>query len=242
MRQLDPMRGGAIWCEQHQRWECSKRTKTAPVCHGIAIAGIDRCRMHAGENVDLAKAKGEAMTAWAAWTGEQLVSSTDAVLGMLQLSWLRAELLGQLLRQQFTQAQAAADEDGGGPGGEHPELGPGRGLVGHTRAAAKDIGIFVSGEAPRALTVLEGLERDRVVKYAKVAHDMGIAEQQVRIAEQYGQMLADVIRGSLDAHLDRVLGVLGDDPRAHAIQQAWPEWMNTIVPAQIAAIAPGGVA
>jgi hypothetical protein len=237
------MRGGAIWCEAHSRWECAKRTKSAPVCHGIAITGVDRCRMHAGESVDVAKAKGEAVTAWAAWTGEQVVSPTDAVLGMLQLSWLRAELLGRLLRRQFTEAQASAEGGvaggaDGGPGG--PELGPGRGLVGHTRAAAKDVGIFVSGEAPRGLTVLENQERDRVVKYAKVAHDMGIAEQQVRIAEQHGAMLAGVIRGSLDGHLSRVLDVLGDDARAEAIRRAWPEWSSAIVPAQIAAIMPGG--
>ncbi|MFI6513580.1 hypothetical protein ACIBCT_38755 [Streptosporangium sp. NPDC050855] len=237
MREDDPMRGGAVWCEHHGRWECSKRTKVAPVCHGIAIAGVDRCRMHAGEPLDVAKAKGEAVTAWSALTGRPVISHNEAVMGMLQVSWLRAHLYAGLLRQQFTAAQEQADAGPGGPGGEDPALGPGRGLVGHTRSAAKDIGIYVTGESVRALTALEGQERDRVVRYAKAAHDMGIAEQQVRLAEQQGVMLADVIRGSLDEYRARVLAVLDGSVHADAIRRAWPEWMEQIVPAQIAAVA-----
>lgn len=52
---------------------------------------------------------------------------------------------------------------------------------------------------------------DRLVNYAKIALVAGIAERQVKIAEQQGQLLAEVIRGIL-----RDLGV-DDRPEAPAI-------------------------
>lgn len=190
---------GAHWCDEHQRWECSKRSKrTEQRCHAFAIRGTAACVNHSGVSTAVAKARGEAVTAWSALSGQAVISHTEAVLGMLQMSWLRAHLYANLLERQFTDAQ---HHDGGGVGlgGGDPELGPGAGLVGHTHGAVKDIGIYVTGEAARALTVLEGQERDRVVRYAKTAHDMGIAEQQVKLAEQQGVMLADAINRILTA-------------------------------------------
>jgi hypothetical protein len=179
--------------------------------------------MHAGEKLGVAK--GEAMTAWSVVSGQPVVTPNDAVLGMLQMSWLRAHLYAGLLERQFTEAQdevepeqvddGAEGYDFGGCGGD-PPLGPGRGLVGHTRGALKDIGIYVSGEAARALTVLEGQERDKLVRYAKVAHDMGIAGQQVKLAEQQGVMLAQVIRRTADALLVVVLGLVAELARDSA--------------------------
>jgi hypothetical protein len=38
------------WCEQHERWECTKPRKAGRgPCHGSAVTGSDRCRMHLGE-------------------------------------------------------------------------------------------------------------------------------------------------------------------------------------------------
>lgn len=256
MRKPDPMRGGALWCPTHNRWECTKRCKDGSPCHGQAITGLDRCRMHAGESGEVAKAKGEAITAWSALSGQPVVSHTEAVLGMLQMSWLRAHLYASLLERQFTDAQQHDEGAAGGPGGlggGDPELGPGAGLVGHTHGAVKDIGIYVTGEAARALTVLEGQERDRVVRYAKTAHDMGIAEAQVRIAEQTGQQLAEVIRRTADALLLAVVGLVAETAGREgaagerlaaaldtAVRAAWPGWLSQIVPQQIAAVTAGG--
>lgn len=194
MRSDDPMRhSGARWCDQHGKWECARRRKGGGECHGSAIRGLDRCRMHAGERLDLAKAKGEAaVTAWSA-RGTASVSATDAVLGMLHMSWLRVHLYASLLEQQVDDARG--DGDGTGRTG----VGRGAGLVGHTYSGVKDIGIFATGEAVRALAQLEATERDRCVRFAKVAHDMGIAEQQIRIAEQQGAILADAINEILGA-------------------------------------------
>jgi hypothetical protein len=197
MRPNDPMRRvGATWCDQHRRWECTKNAKgTATRCHGSAITGTDRCRMHAGEKSALTKAKGEAITAWTALAGQPTVSATEAVLGMLQMSWLRVHIYAGLLEEQLSAAQENRGGDGAG------SVGPGAGLIGHTFGAVKDIGIYASGEAVRGMALLEAQERDRCVRYAKTAHDMGIAEHQIRVAEEQGRLLGDVIR--------RVLAALG---------------------------------
>lgn len=185
MPPVDPTRRDpGRWCDQHRRFECSKRVKGGgSECHGSRIAGLDKCRMHAGQRSEVAKAKGVAVSAWTALSGQVSVSATEAVLGMLQMSWLRVHLYAQLLQQQVD--AAGAD----GPGG----------LVGETTGASPGIGLYATGEAIRGLAQLEAQERDRCVKFAKTAHDMGIAEQQISIAEQQGTLFADAFFRILDA-------------------------------------------
>lgn len=213
---------GAVWCPEHGRWECSKRSKrSGQRCHAAAVRGVNACHLHAGKRMDVLKAQGEAVTAWSALSGTPTVSATDAVLGMLQMSWLRVHLYARLLEEQVTAAQDTRSD------GDRPRLGdvgPGAGLVGHTVGMAPGIGPYASGEAVRALTQLEAAERDRCVRFAKTAHDMGIAEHQIRIAEQQGTMLADVIRRVL-ASLD-----LTEQQRALVPQ---------VVPRELRAIAGG---
>lgn len=173
------------------------------------------CFTHVGKKRDLAKAQGAAITAWSALSGQPEVSAHDAVLGMLNMSWLRVHLYADLLRQQVEAAQAErgpddAAGDGGALGG-HTAVGAGVGLVGHTYSDGREIGIYASGEAIRGLAQLEAAERDRCVRFAKTAHDMGIAEAQIKLAEQQGQMLASVLA-------DVVRG-LGRDPADREVQQ-----------------------
>lgn len=201
MRSDDPTRQDpGRWCDEHQRWECTKRGKGGGPCHGSRIAGLDACRMHAGISGKLAKAKGEAITAWSAAGGQVDIAPADAVLGMLQMSWLRVHVYAALLEQQVAEAQ----EDGSGDGdpfreGGAPGVGVGAGLVGQTYSGVKDIGIFATGEAIRGLAQLEAAERDRCVRFAKTAHDMGIADRQIQLAEEQGALLAGVIGRVLDA-------------------------------------------
>jgi len=162
-RSPNPTRYGAVWCDEHGKWECTrdkKQIRGGGRCHGPAITGLDVCRMHAGVRGDIAKAKGEAaITAWNA-LGKATVNPGEAVLAMLQMSWLRAHLYSTLLEYQVEEAQAGIEderrEEGAGP------IGVGAGLVGHTYAAHPAIGVFRAGEAVRALVQLEAAERDRV--------------------------------------------------------------------------------
>lgn len=223
MHFADPMRSDpGRWCPEHRRWECTKAAKGGGLCHGWRIVGLDRCRMHAGEKGATAKAKGEAVTAWSALAGQPTVTATEAVLGMLQMSWLRVHLYAGLLEEQVSDAQGGRGAGGGsGPSGG---VGSGEGLIGHTISGLKDYGLYASGEAVRGLAQLEAAERDRCVRFAKTAHDMGIAEQQIRLAEGQGQLLAEVIR--------RILGAL----ELTAEQQGL---VATVVPRELRAIAGG---
>lgn len=227
MSQPGPMsRTGAVWCLDHTRWECAKRSKRSQSrCHASAIRGTGACFSHAGKSLAVAKAQGEAITAWSALAGNPTVSATDAVLGMLQMSWLRVHLYATLLEEQVHAAQAQRGLDDGSGFGADETVGPGVGLIGQSRGAVKDIGIYATGEAARGLTQLEAAERDRCVRFAKTAHDMGIAEHQIRVAEQQGQLLANVIQ--------RVLGALDLTAEQRAL-------VPDIVPRELRALT-GGV-
>lgn len=221
-------RGGAFFCEQHQRWECTKNRKISRGggrCHGYSLLGLDRCRIHVGIPIALAKAQGEAMDAWSAVAGTLDLSPADAVIGMYKLAWVRAHFYAGLLEDQVAKAQEDLEAGDGDPytRGAGP-IGDGAGLVGHTFAADKEEGIYASGEAIRALTLLEGQERDRCVKYAKTAHDMGIADREIRLAEQQGQILADAV--------NRILAGLG-------LSAAQQELVPQLVPKILRAVAAG---
>jgi len=157
--------------------------------------------MHGGQKGEVLKAKGAAMgaalDAWRAVPGGQGVSPSEAVMAMLQVSWARFHLYAGLLEQQVAEAQG--DGGSGAALSGDPDLGPGAGLVGHTRSASPSVGVYVSGESPRGLTLLEEKERDRCVRFAKTAHDMGIADREIRLAESQGALIAGAISRILDA-------------------------------------------
>jgi hypothetical protein len=56
---VTPMRQGR-WCREHKRWECvcPRKAGRGP-CHGSAVTGSDKCRMHLGEEAQpvIAEAK-----------------------------------------------------------------------------------------------------------------------------------------------------------------------------------------
>ncbi|TDD37846.1 hypothetical protein E1287_07250 [Actinomadura sp. KC06] len=192
---------GAVWCADHDRWECVKNRRAkrgGGRCHQPAIPGLDRCYHHAGFSAEVAKAQGEAMDAWTAAYHEVAVTPQQAIIGMLNMSWFRANFYAGLLEEQALRAQSDREENGEPYVKGAPPVGEGAGLIGHTYSADKEYGIFASGEAIRGLVQLEAQERDRVVKYAKVAHEMGIAERQIQLAEQQGAMLAGAVRKILD--------------------------------------------
>ncbi|MFD1546983.1 hypothetical protein [Nonomuraea guangzhouensis] len=205
---------GAVHCETHTRWECSKKSKRRPGerCHALAIRGTNACKTHGGQRREVLKAKGEALSAWRAVPGRVDVSPAEAVMAMLQVSWARFHLYASLLERQLE------DADPGTPGG----VGQGEGLVGHTRSASPSVGVYESGEAIRGLALLEAQERDRCVRFAKTAHDMGIADREIRLAEAQGALLAGAI--------SRILDALELSPGQRAL-------VPTVVPRELLAIA-----
>lgn len=78
--------------------------------------------------------------------------------------------------------------------------------AGHVSWLENRISGFTIGDDPEAVLdsaqrqwfVLYQEERDRLVKVAKVALDAGVAERQVRLAEQRGALIAGAIEAILD--------------------------------------------
>lgn len=186
--------GNARVCEQHGRLECTKKKHGGLPCHQAAVRGTDVCFLHGGKRRDLLIAQGEArITAWSPLGRRRKIDAGMAVMGVLQMSWLRLAWVSDQLRQQiFTSPETAgnpADED-------VPEAS---GLIGFRYGAAgKDGVIYVQSEEVRALVNLEAAERDRVVRYAKVAHDMGISERLTSLAERWGDLVAARISTMLE--------------------------------------------
>jgi hypothetical protein len=192
---------GARWCVDHQRWECTRsRTKGRGPCHQWAVAGTDTCKNHSGRSLKDTKARGaahlqahRAITAWNAEHGAPDIDHNVAVLKMLQMAWVRAHVYADLLRRQVAAEGDVADALERGQ--DSPQAS---GLIGYEYGAAgKEGHIFAKSEQVRALVRLEAEERDRVVRYAKVAHDMGISDRLTSLAERW----ADTVAGGITALL-----------------------------------------
>lgn len=193
--------GGARWCDQpnHKRLECTGHRQTGEQCHAPAVRGEPNCKRHTGTSKEVAMVRGEArITAWQA-VGQavpgQRIDAGMAVMGVLQMTWLRLHAYSDLLRRQVVTDGDAAGEVT--RYGEDPEES---GLIGFKYGAAgKDGRIYVQNEEVRALVLLEAAERDRVVKYAEVAHKMGISDRVLDLAERWSDITATRITTLLDA-------------------------------------------
>jgi len=65
-------------------------------------------------------------------------------------------------------------------------------------AATEDGGAVPTGEYTRAMVELEERERDRCANFCKIAIAAGLAERQVRMAEQFGAAMAGMVHRALD--------------------------------------------
>lgn len=109
--------GGARWCEEHGRNECTRMRRRAGVpCHAIALAGLDRCRIHAGEAVSTAKARGQAnrmRAAFAEIPASEYVDPGDVLLWAVtvaarQVAWLRGLIGDRLVAGASIDAEGVA--------------------------------------------------------------------------------------------------------------------------------------
>jgi len=170
------------WCEEHQRFECTRpRKRGAGQCHGPAVTGADKCRMHLGEKaapvIAEAKALQQARKAVETYGLPRDISPTDALLEEVRYSaghvaWLRAKV-----------AEIEADD-----------------LVwGKTEEVDRGSGEFAGIDVTRSAAVNMWLdlyfrERKHLLDLTKTAISVGIEERRVRLAEAQGSLMNDVIR------------------------------------------------
>jgi len=159
---------------------------------------------HVGEKTELAKARGEAnLLAWStsAAAGAPSLDPGQVVMDQLRVAVLRADLLGEMARLQVEEQDAD-------------------GLVGPTYAVGREGMRVETGERVRGLMALEAEWRDRVVRFAKAAHDMGIAERHVELEQERASVVTAAFLAALDVGglvpevrslmVERFLSGLGD--------------------------------
>lgn len=205
------------------KYGCTARAKqTGQICNGKAIRGTDRCRTHSGMSVAKAKAKGQVVAELAKWglSGQDTTRDPgEVLLRLVTQSAARCDLYANLLQQAYDAAERLkAAQDAGWDTDQNDvkrvtvgnqmtaredlrrvfATGGVSALIGNTYDATKDGDIYVTGEAIRGLAKLEADERDRCAGFAAKAVAAGLAERQVRLAEQQGALLAGAVRTILD--------------------------------------------
>ncbi|MFG1826735.1 hypothetical protein ACGFIJ_30005 [Microbispora bryophytorum] len=78
-------------------------------------------------------------------------------------------------------------------------------------------------------------ERKHLVDVSAAAVRAGVDAAIVKLTQQQGVLLAEVIRRTADGLLAEVLAVVGDGA-AERLRAAWPGWLQSIVPDEIAAV------
>lgn len=172
--------------------------------------------MHSGKSGKKAKALGAVVREVQAWglTDEQVDPATT-LLRLLAQSARRAARYGELLRMAFDGDPDFPAEFGGAGVSA---------LVGHKYDLTREGDPVAVAEAVRGLVELEAQERDRCARFAKLALDAGIAERQVRLAEQQGALVASAI--------DRILDALGLSAEQRAL-------VPQVVPRELRAVTGG---
>jgi hypothetical protein len=197
---------------------CKATSKqTGKQCKNWAIKGGEVCRKHGG-GASQVKAKAAIRAEVLNWgLGDSHVDPGEVLLRLVTQSAARAEHYSRLLQEAFEAAERLKQAHDAGmqidaPGDDLADTaetarrdldrifntGGVAALVGNTYGAAKDVGVYVTGEAIRGLADLEAKERERCANFATKAVAAGLAERQVRLAERQGELLAQVIRGVLD--------------------------------------------
>jgi len=146
----------------------------------------------------------------------------ELLLRLMTQSHNRAQLYARLLQEAYEAAEwlAQLDLESEGLVGDVPRDGNADGsterqraideldrifstggvsaLIGHTYGAAKDVGVYVTGEAIRGLAKLEAEERDRCANLAAKAIAAGLIKKQTDLANIVGEMLGKAVQAVLD--------------------------------------------
>ncbi len=188
------------------------------------MKGSKTCRMHGSANkrsrqaAERNLAREKAMKVLANLGEPEPVDPAEALLQLV--AWKRAEIL--VLRERV--AEIEQDDLVFGTVKEKT----GEGALGPTSETVEQAGQHTW------YRLLHAAE-DQLARYAKAALDAGIAERQVRIAEQQGSLIATALKGILDQLLARVLTVVPDAVQGE-VSSVWVESVGEIVPRELRAL------
>lgn len=204
------------------RKKCRGHNKVGKPCGNWPIRGGTVCTVHGGKAPRVAK-KALVRAELAAWgLGDSKVDPGEVLLRLVSQSAARVELYGQLLRDAYEAAErlkqaheveylievAEADDfvqERAAVQVARDDLrkifatGGVAALIGNTYGDSKTGGIYATGEAIRGLAKLEAEERTRCADFAMKAVKAGLAEREVRLAEQQAEMVLKALDAALDA-------------------------------------------
>jgi hypothetical protein len=159
---------------------CDARTRSGGLCKlsagwGTDHVGAGRCKMHGGSS---STGRTNAARLQAAELAAELdLEPHDALLWSVRLA------AGEV--QFFTAQVAALEQDALVVEHERHRVGD----LAYTETSTRaELNIWIRARQ-------DALER--LAKYAKMAIDAGVAERHVRVAERYGELLADLVGGIL---------------------------------------------
>ena len=192
--------GGARWCEDHQRSECTHHRVRCdhppgtPVpaegcCHQRNVRGTRSCYLHAGKALAVVKAEGEANLA-RIYTGAPL--AVDPAAALLTELGYSAQVVGELRGRVAEMAEEI------GPDGR-----PGTGLFWGTTVARTRDGVTETEQRAGPHAILKALteERAHLVQTATAARATGAMEAQADAARRMAASLTrllDVIFAGLE--------------------------------------------
>jgi hypothetical protein len=202
--------------------QCSGHRADGEQCKRRARNGGTVCDSHGGRAPQVAR-KAAVRAEVLAWGLDQpTVDPGTTLLQLVSMAAGRLRLVSGLLERQFTDADGEPGEPDGL--GEVSIPAGVRALIGHKYDLTRDGDPVATSEAVRGLAVYEAEWTDRLGRLCKLALDAGIAERQVRLAEQQGALVADAI--------DRILAALGLSEEQRAL-------VPVVVPRELRAVTAG---
>jgi hypothetical protein len=194
--------------------QCKATSRTGNRCKNKAIPGGTVCRFHGGASPHVASKAAVRAEVFNWGLGDTTVDPGEVLLRLVTQSAARAERYAMLLEEAYEAAERLKRSFDAGAleiDEDNDELvetarrdldrifntGGVAALVGNMYGAAKDVGVYVTGEAIRGLADLEAKERERCASFATKAVAAGLAERTVRIAERQGQLMVEMVQAAL---------------------------------------------
>lgn len=243
--------GKAGSCSGHKKGKRDEEGRMLP-CPNYPVAGTHNCRMHGVTQRTRAKARrdlalGEAVDALDRLGRPVETTPTEAMLEMVKeaagnVAFYRARVqeLDQLLGGQ--DAELALAILGSAGKGDYREVAPG------PPAIAGRVDPRNWRAERNVLVAMYDEERERLVRWSKACRDAGVEEARVRISEEQGRQLGQVLQATVRGLLDLAVSVLsstvrdeGSSPGARgaleeALRGAWRDQAPALVRAQIATV------